>query len=1683
MQNGRAINRASIDARTKALESYSMTEQEQADRRVIDEEKRRVQRFAMATGTQIEVVTFDDAFAKSHPFSESMPFDADAYGVAIGDSIYLNEAKIDPHEPNALRITMAHELTHHLERDAATYEQLCEFARSSIGNGFGSLVSEIKNYYASRGITLDRAHAEREIIANFASETLLQSPSAIASLVETSRPVANRFMEWLNGVLEKVGRYNADKMITRGVALYKNALNAANQLERERVEAEAAKAVEAAVPVQHALNDLVRDVSKELGIRFVGDISPKSAKSLTDKIIRKRASGKHSYSVTDAKDHARSVFLLDDFAQIPQLFESLASRGIKYHAEAITNNDGYRGLHLTWTDETGVNIEVQVSTPSAWEVKLKSDLIYEKWRNVLLWRMAAEQAREWAVDKATSRKMWGDLGLPYFGNFLISSSELMTDERSKSPAVIPSNLSSGTQRPLANLRTESVLESLSSRSMTPSSVLEYEYDIAEPPSVDIERVTQKDENVNSENAQVDGTATDVNEQEQQKASSVQEQSDVAQQSEQTDGEYYVQTRTGAKPVTGTMRDGFGFRTADGQIEVTLLDTGAAVHHAATVEEAIAYVDEHKAELIASQQTEEAQRKAANFRELRDASLQYRGQAAPATERRQRNTSLRDAIDTPIDAETADIQYSFGTDAGYIRNSLKEMDSDYNELAKKYDPNSSTNDSALVREELNGMVNAAANANGFEYRRCSKKNLNASNDVPLMMFSEQNDFEGLHIFGDHRYVATGKGALEIADVYDEISNLYEQYFGTDAREDDINPKDIVDSAGIWDNAGFVQFVWDNYFEQVYEKTGAVPAVALSDGLVVLGEDNSRIKSADPVVYDDAGNIIPLSERFNSSDPDIRWYNGFDYNGMLEKYGVIENFSRRPVPKKTSETKTTSKSAQKVAGSYVLSDKQHEEVFKPLVASEAMSYVPVANNKTLAAATTRANANTLAENIVLLRDMAESGRTNAEDGAFAQLMIQRAAQSGTQEELEAALAYSSIISVEAGRSLQIQSLLKRMSPNGKLRYMESIIGKINAKYATKLKQPYELTTAERNALLNSNSQEESDTIIEQISKRIGETLPLTFGDRIKAWRYFSMLSSAKTHLRNIMGNITMWSMYNVSDALGSVAENAAVSAGAMTQDERTRAVFSRALHKDVVDYSKAAFDERQGSLAQGSKFVDKGFGVEKYKRMFDWKPLDKAAKGVFNLLEKEDQFFMKKRFVSVMSQMIVARGYDVNNITDEQRTTLVQQASEEALKATFRDASKVADVLTETSKIKGVGLLVEGIIPFKKTPINVLKRGVDFSALGLLRGIYDVSIGVKSGKITTAEAISHLTDGLTGTAVMALGWLLSRLGVLSIVGGDGDDEDYDKYRRNLGDYQYMMSIGDVNLDLSGISPIVFPLFMGAAIDEVSENGLPQFESADDLFAVLAQVADPLTEMSMLSGVNTVLEDIAYAGDDGAISTVVRSALSSVAQQFIPTPIGQLERTFDQYSRSYNVSGKGWLGKSASYTAKAIQNKTPFAALSEPSIDLHGEEVKNFSGFGSFLLNLYNQNIAPVTVRVDRKDETDEEIMRVYEATLDTGVVPQKPNRSLGYVTDAYGETVTFTLTDSEYTEYQKELGQAIYAQLRLVMANESYATLDDDKKAQVLSNVISTVTSETKKQWKQMKIEQAAADGTLRTKKTP
>jgi hypothetical protein len=58
-------------------------------------------------------------------------------------------------------------------------------------------------------------------------------------------------------------------------------------------------------------------------------------------------------------------------------------------------------------------------------------------------------------------------------------------------------------------------------------------------------------------------------------------------------------------------------------------------------------------------------------------------------------------------------------------------------------------------------------------------------------------------------------------------------------------------------------------EALKKSGYESAMDTNEGGEIVVFDSSQVKSADPVTYDDNGNVIPLSERFNADNNDIRY----------------------------------------------------------------------------------------------------------------------------------------------------------------------------------------------------------------------------------------------------------------------------------------------------------------------------------------------------------------------------------------------------------------------------------------------------------------------------------------------------------------------------------------------------------------------------------------------------------------------------------------------------------------------------------------------------------------------------------------------------------------------------------------------------------------------------------------------
>lgn len=107
-----------------------------------------------------------------------------------------------------------------------------------------------------------------------------------------------------------------------------------------------------------------------------------------------------------------------------------------------------------------------------------------------------------------------------------------------------------------------------------------------------------------------------------------------------------------------------------------------------------------------------------------------------------------------------------------------------------------------------------------------------------------------------------------------------FYFTDSKED---------SSGYGENVMPVYLRITNPYTATQKEAGYLNTAKLQkdgyDGIIIKGIDvtnmvvfdPNQIKSADPVTYDDDGNVIPLSERFNEEKSDIRYQAAVDKSG--------------------------------------------------------------------------------------------------------------------------------------------------------------------------------------------------------------------------------------------------------------------------------------------------------------------------------------------------------------------------------------------------------------------------------------------------------------------------------------------------------------------------------------------------------------------------------------------------------------------------------------------------------------------------------------------------------------------------------------------------------------------------------------------------------------------------------------
>ena len=421
--------------------------------------------------------------------------------------------------------------------------------------------------------------------------------------------------------------------------------------------------------------------------------------------------------------------------------------------------------------------------------------------------------------------------------------------------------------------------------------------------------------------------------------------------------------------------------------------------------------------------------------------------------------------------------------------------------------------------------------------------------------------------------------------------------------------------------------------------------------------------------------------------------------------------------------------------------------------------------------------------------------------------------------------------------------------------------------------------------------------------------------------------------------------------------------------------------------------------------------------------------------------------------------------------------------------------------GLGDLVQ---KYTQVPGALITRAIEFSPIGYLKAIYNTAQFVKAFKSekvkaqaaetaaaraeanpdrarqvrqafrakTEAEQARVETNRLqrkaalafgqatTGTGIIAAFAMLAAKGLLKRA-DDEDDADAKALKASEGISGTQLNLsalgrwiegespdwktGDDLMSFEFLEPLNSLMTIGALVakDNVDASFWEKVGNyGGDSMEALYQ---SILEIPTMQTIQTVQSTVQYHDEDGALPLwaeipfeVARGSVTG----FIPSPLRQAAQASDEVYRETYGDKNLW-----NQTKSSVQNSIPVARNQlDPKLDNFGQAKK----LESTARNVLNAFVNPGSLRTYRQSTVSKELDRVYAATDDANIYP---DRNAPYTTSYTkdGKKKDFELTADERQAYQRSRGQTTYRLMQDVMNDPVYKHLSAEDRGEVLTQV--------------------------------
>lgn len=641
-------------------------------------------------------------------------------------------------------------------------------------------------------------------------------------------------------------------------------------------------------------------------------------------------------------------------------------------------------------------------------------------------------------------------------------------------------------------------------------------------------------------------------------------------------------------------------------------------------------------------------------------------------------------------------------------------------------------------------------------------------------------------------------------------------------------------------------------------------------------------------------------------------------------------------------------------------------------------------------------------------------------------------------------------ESGQFSQAAAItMLNNDPQAAMRYLVREIDSMNEAGQKKFKdkwQNFEMTDSEvkQFADIDPGDTDAIKAAYENVYDRLRKEYPVTMTEKLMELRRVSMLLNARTNVRNVVSNAFMMPIRWTADRVTALGEGAyklihpeyqSTQSANPVASKESRQLASEAfetVREELLGDNK--YNDAQGAIRdkqifKGSKFsemfdnltngaltrANQAMGKDVFPSL-----METARNFTYYLLEKGDDVFVKKNFESRMASYLEAQGItDLESIPADAYTL----ATQEAYKATFKDDTKLATILSDVRRTLGVPGDI--VMPFTKTPANIAMRGIDYSPVGVANAL--VKLKNAKSNVEVSNALTLLGQGATGTAAIAVGYALAQSGIIQ--GALSDDKDEAQWEKSHGKLAYSVKVGDNYYTFDWAQPASIPIILGTTIYQCmqdSDNAL------DTIYQGAVAATNAWSDLSPLQTLTDIF------GGNGTPAENIADTFLEAPLGWIPAQLGAAARIGDTTQRvTYDNTSK------LNNIINQAKSKIPGMSQTLPvAYDTWGNPIKRQDSTGeAALANLLN----PGQIGSIRETPIDDEISRLYSATGEESVFPQKS----AWKYDRGDENIK--LNSEQNSEYQRIMGHNSYNIASAFINSDAYNTLDDTQRAEIFPKI--------------------------------